>query len=147
MKSPETKPHALIVDDEPELIDHLKDLFQELGFEVDVAIDYRDAVEHINHAPPDFLFINLSLPRDSGYDVCEFARKTPTIPGIPILVMSDRRSPEDIAFAEEAGADAFLTRPFSRETLRAQVLAMLEKYPTSIPGVRQLAGGGKVTAS
>ena len=120
------KPMALIVDDEPDFLEELGRVFEDLEFDVRTAIDYRDAVRHIEAKAPDFVCINLNLPRDSGYDVCEFVRSFPACPGTPIVVMSDRCSPEDIAFAEEAGADAFLPRPVSMDDVRMTVLKALE---------------------
>lgn len=124
---PSKRPIALIVDDEPDLARDLGRAFEDLGFEVRTAIDYDDAVMHIKAQAPAFLCINLSLPRGSGYDVCDFVRAFPACPGARVLVVSERCSPEDIAFAEEAGANAFLPKPFSMNVFRETVTRMLSQ--------------------
>jgi DNA-binding response OmpR family regulator len=133
MTTPRTKPVALLVDDEPEFVEELRRVFEDLGFDVRTAIDYCDAVAHIKEQAPDFVCMNLSLPRGSGYDVCEFVRSFPACPTALNLVLSERGSPEDIAFAEEAGADAFLPRSVSMDLLRATVVSMLQERSLRAP--------------
>lgn len=129
------RPVSLLVTDEPELVEQLKQVFDDLGFDSDVAVDAPHAATQIERRSPDFVCVNLSLPRGSGYDVCEVIRRDPTLDRVPILVMSERHLPEDIAFTEEAGADAFVTRPFSLHTFRSEVVAAMERRPSGAPFV------------
>jgi two-component system chemotaxis response regulator CheY len=118
--------HVLVVHSDPAFATTLKRAFGELGFVADVAIDCRSAIRHIGASPPDIVCVNLDLPRDSGYDLCESIRRSPELDHVPILVISERHSPEVVAYAEEAGANAFLKRPFRLDLLAECVTRMLE---------------------
>jgi two-component system, OmpR family, alkaline phosphatase synthesis response regulator PhoP len=113
---------VLVVHDEPEFTAGLKKV---LGGDVDVAVDGRAAIACIARNRPAVVCVSLNLPRDSGYDLCEQIRKDRALDQVQILVISDRHSPEIIAYAEEAGANAFLARPFTFELLAKYVRNML----------------------
>jgi DNA-binding response OmpR family regulator len=70
--------------------------------------------------------VDVGLPTRSGYELCEYIRGTLGLTQVPILVTSDSGYPEDMAHAEQAGANAFLTKPFSMHQLSHNVAAMLE---------------------
>jgi len=117
---------VLVVHDEPAFTGTLTKAFAALGFVTDVAVDCRSASACIALRRPDVVVVSLNLPRDSGYDLCEQIRKDPELDQVQILVLSNRHSPEIVAYAEEAGANAFLTRPFKLDLLERYVVTMLE---------------------
>lgn len=117
---------VLVVDDEPEFTRAVEKALLDMGFQVEIAIDGGEAIRCLLAHVPDLVCVNLSLPRDSGYDVCELIRGDESFKAVRILVMSDRHSPEDIAYAEEAGANAFLKRPFSLKLLTDYVEALFD---------------------
>lgn len=117
---------VLVVHDEPVFAATLTRAFGTLGFVAEVAVDCRAAIPCIERSRPAVVCVSLNLPRDSGYDLCEQIRKNPELDQVQILVLSDRHSPEIVAYAEEAGANAFLTRPFTNELLEKYVTTMLE---------------------
>ena len=116
---------VLIVHSDPAFAATLKRAFEDLGFVADVAIDCKGAIRHIDQRPPDIVCVSLDLPRDSGYDLCESIRHSPELDHVQIMVISDRHSPEVVAYAEEAGANAFLKRPFRLDLLAEYVTRML----------------------
>src|SRR5712672_3209342 len=91
------------------------------AFEVELVADAESAIRTLETRKPHLVIIDVLLPRDSGYEVCEFVRKTPRLHGVPILVMSERASVADRAHAEEAGADGFLPKPFTSKQFTEQV--------------------------
>lgn len=117
---------VLVVHDEPSFTATLERAFQALGFSTDAAIDCQNALRLVARTPPDIVCVSLSLPRDSGYDLCERIRADRALDNVRILVISDRSSPEVAAYAEEAGANAFLERPFKLEALARCTTDMLE---------------------
>ncbi len=121
---------ALVVDDEPELRAELGQTLGAMGFELELCIDAQSSAKRAASERFALACVNLNLPRGSGYEVCEALRREPLQEGIRILVMSERHTPEDIAFAEEAGADAFLRRPFSIEELERVLRALMEPVPS-----------------
>ena len=81
-----------------------------MGFEVTQAADGRTAIKRLDESRPTLLCIDLMLPESSGYDVCEHVHKTPTLKGLPIVMVSARTMPEDRAQAEELGVRVYLVQ-------------------------------------
>lgn len=132
----------LLVHDEPEFTDAVIEAFADLGMEVEVAVDVGEAVRCLLARAPDLVWVNLTLPRDSGYELCELIRGDESFQALPIVVMSDRHLPEDITYAEEAGANVFLTLPSPSRSLRALAAHLAPLFegraPESEPYVRPL---------
>ena len=82
--------------------------------------------------------VSLNLPRNSGYDVCELIRADVRLSEVQILITSDRSSPAAIAYAEEAGANAFLRKPFTPLQLARYARALLAPEEPSRPSMRWL---------
>jgi DNA-binding response OmpR family regulator len=129
---------ALVVEDNPPERDMVAGWLRLEGFEVETAVDYRAAVAALASIRPDIICCDISLPRESGFDLVEHVRANQATAWIPILVMSERHSPEDMAQAEHVGANAYLKKPFSRERLEKYVTALLDGPHSSRPSVRRL---------
>jgi DNA-binding response OmpR family regulator len=117
---------AVIIHNEPIFAATMAKALGALDFLVHVMVDPHAAITHIEQDPPDIVCVSLDLPRDSGYDLCEQIRKNPKLRHVQVLLMSDRHSPDVIAHAEEAGANAFLPRPFKVDLLVSYVTSILE---------------------
>jgi DNA-binding response OmpR family regulator len=133
-----TRPIALVVEDDPFLQRQIARELEEARFDVRTAFDFSAALRHLGASRPYFACIDLGLPSESGYELCEYIRRRPELSGLPILVTSERGSPEDMAHAEEAGANAYLKKPFAMKKLMRYVSALLDGPPTSRPHVRTL---------
>lgn len=124
--SAQQKQTVLVVDDDPEIRKMLALALDRMGFTVSQAADGRTAIKRLDEARPSLLCIDLMLPESSGYDVCEHVNKTPTLNGLPILMVSARTMPEDRAQAEELGVRAYLSKPFTQAELKQAVAQALE---------------------
>jgi DNA-binding response OmpR family regulator len=129
---------VLLVNDHPGERDVLLRHLVEERFAVHLATDYQSAVKLLAMIKPSVVCVDLTLPRESGYDLCEYIRAEPRLAWLPILVMSERGSPEEMAHAEEIGANAYLKKPFSGERLLKYVGALLDGASASRPSVRRL---------
>lgn len=129
---------VLLVEPEPALRDQLLAALREMGFAVEVAIDAIDAMARLQQGTPRLICVDLSLPRGSGYDVIDQVRADRDLADVPIIVFSDRHTPEDMAFAEEAGANAFIPLPLRIERLDRYVSALLSGQQPSFRAVRWL---------
>lgn len=123
---------ALLVDDHPEIRNQIRAILRRLGFETVEASDAASAFDRLATCRPDMICLDLVLPDSSGYDICEFIRRSPAHSATPVLMMSDRTYPEDRAHAAEAGADAFLAKPFTEKMLRERVEALLPKKERAV---------------
>lgn len=105
---------ALVVDDDPDIRKIISAWLKQLGFEVSHAADGRAAIASLDRAAPTLLCLDLMLPESSGYDVCEHVQRTASLKGVRVLMISARSLPEDRALAEELGARAYLSKPFTQ---------------------------------
>ena len=122
---------ALIVEDDPELQLAMSERLERMDFEVRSALHYEAAVGQLQATgeAPSLVCVDLELPTRSGYELCEFIRGDLRLERVPILVTSDSGFPKAVACAEEAGADAFLEKPFSMRAFSGCVEALLEPTP------------------
>jgi two-component system chemotaxis response regulator CheY len=128
----------MVVVAEPTLQQLVQRQLKSLSFDVVVAADAEAAIHALETRKSHLVCIDLLLPRDSGYEVCEFIRRTPRLHDIAVLVMSERASAADRAYAEEAGADGFLPKPFSLNQFNEQVRALLAGDPLSMRRLRRI---------
>ena len=119
---------------DPALKQGIERQLKALSFEVLLMTDAEGAIRTLETRKPHLVCIDLRLPRDSGYDLCEQIRTDRGLDQVQILVMGDRQSPEVIAYAEEAGANAYLARPFTIDLLARHVRSMLAIDPEARPG-------------
>ncbi len=129
---------ALVVEDDPFLQLAMARQLEKAKFHVVTALDFNAAVRHLTARPLDVACIDLGLPSESGYELCEHIRSRAALAWLPILVTSERTFPEDMAHAEEAGANAFLKKPFPMDRLLKYVSALLDGPHASRPSVRRL---------
>jgi DNA-binding response OmpR family regulator len=129
---------ALVVEDEPLLQRAMAERLRKAQFEVLTALHFNAAVCHLSATKFDIACIDLGLPSESGYELCEQIRNRPHLAWLPILVTSERCFPEDMAHAEEAGANAFLKKPFPMDRLLKYVSALLDEPPRSRPSICRL---------
>jgi DNA-binding response OmpR family regulator len=129
---------VLVVIAEPSLQQVVQRQLRALLFDVVLVTDAESAIHTLETRKPHLVCIDLRLPRDSGYEVCEFIRRTQRLADVPVLVMSERASAADRAYAEEAGADGFLPKPFSLNQFNEQVRGLMVGDPLSMRRLRRI---------
>jgi DNA-binding response OmpR family regulator len=123
------KPHSkkiLIVDDEPNILMSLDFLFRKKGFEVFIARDGSEAIELLNSKTPDLALLDIMMPDVDGYEVCEYIRREKALKDTKVIFLSAKSKKTDIERGMEAGADSYLTKPFSTRELLGEVNTLLE---------------------
>jgi DNA-binding response OmpR family regulator len=128
----------LLVEDHPPERDAIRRILVGQDFRVETTSDYHGAVSMLAASIPSLVCLDLTLPRESGFELVEYIRGDGRLRFVPVLVMSERSSPEDMAHAEYVGANAFLKKPFSREKLLKYVITLLDGPHASRPSVRRL---------
>ncbi len=83
------------------------------------------ALAAVRQSPPDLAILDVSMPEMSGLEVCRALRLDPATSAVRILLLSAAVHPAAVAEGLAAGADAYLTKPFSPRTLSAQIRDML----------------------
>ncbi len=114
----------LIVDDEPQLLRALRINLQARHYDVSTAADGAAALRAAKGDRPDLVLLDLGLPDMDGADVI---RQLRTWTPVPIVVLSGRADSHDKVDALDAGADDYVTKPFSLEELLARVRAVTRR--------------------
>ena len=117
----------LVVDDEPRLLAFLRSELKASGYQVSVASDGKGALRAAAARGPDMVILDVMLPDMSGFEVCRRLRETSTV---PILMLTARTNDTDKVEGLDAGADDYLTKPFSTLELLARVRALLRRTRT-----------------
>jgi two-component system KDP operon response regulator KdpE len=115
---------VLVVDDEPQILRALQTSLRAAGYEVDSASDAASALAAAAARPPDAVILDLVLPDGSGTDV---ARRLREWTSAPILILSVVGEDGEKVAALDAGADDYVTKPFSIEELLARLRAALRR--------------------
>ena len=118
---------VLVVDDEPEIRRTLAINLKARSYDVTTAADGTSALRQAAAHPPDFVILDLGLPDLDGIEVIQGLRGWT---GVPILVLSGRTDSADKVDALDAGADDYLTKPFSMDELLARLRALSRRSGT-----------------
>ena len=122
--TPVTRQTILVVEDEPALLRALRINLRARGYEAVTVQAGRPALEKATQRTPDAVILDLGLPDLDGIDVIRQLRSVTTA---PVIVLSGRTGPGDKIGALDAGADDYVTKPFSMEELLARLRAALRR--------------------
>jgi two-component system, OmpR family, KDP operon response regulator KdpE len=121
----------LVVDDEPQILRALRTTLRGAGYEVDTAATVEAALAAAATRPPEAVILDLVLPDGRGTDVC---REFRTWSEAPVIVLSAVGEEREKVAALDAGADDYVTKPFSVDELLARLRAVLRRsVPASEP--------------
>jgi two-component system, OmpR family, alkaline phosphatase synthesis response regulator PhoP len=115
---------ALIVDDEPALVDILKIYLQDEGFSVTMAIDGAEGLKTAIAEPFDVVLLDLNLPSMSGVEVFKEIRK---VSDVPILMVTSRDEAVDRIVGLELGADDYIAKPFNPREVVVRVKNIIRR--------------------
>ncbi|MFZ1134260.1 MAG: response regulator transcription factor [Candidatus Korobacteraceae bacterium] len=118
--------HILVVDDEPQITRVLRTALTAQGYDIRVANDGEMALEIMKDWAPNLIITDLSMPQLDGVQLC---RRVRAVSQVPILVLSVRDQERQKIEALDAGADDYVTKPFSMNELLARVRANLRRTP------------------
>lgn len=121
------KPRILIVEDEAPVVTLLRYNLEREGYDVDVAVDGEEALVSVDENPPDLILLDWMLPEVSGIEVARRLRRGQKTKSIPVIMLTARSEEADTVRGLEAGADDYLTKPFSPAELLARVRALLRR--------------------
>jgi|TARA_B110000014_G_C20106266_1_gene581798 excisionase family DNA binding protein len=118
---------ALIVDDDEELVELIRDVFDADGrFDVRVANNGFDAGMMVKEYKPDVIVLDVMLPDINGKEVCQRVRSDSTLDDVRIICISGMVEADKIDDLKEAGADDFMQKPFEVDALFARVCDLLD---------------------
>jgi CheY-like chemotaxis protein len=104
---------VLLVDDDPLILEILRTILDLEEFAVTTVSDGRQALESVAETRPDVVVCDVMMPELDGFEVCRALKSQPTTADLPVILLTARDRPEDREAGEDAGCDAYLTKPFS----------------------------------
>ena len=121
-------PKIMIIDDDETMVSLLRTLLEMDGFEVSSTEDWRNIPNDVEGMAPDLLLMDCNLPQIDGLKTLQEMRRIEAIASLPIIMTSGM----DMEFkAMAAGADAFLLKPYTPDTLYALIQSLLDSHPDS----------------
>ena len=121
------QPRVLIADDEPDMLKYLKSQLS-VNFQVIEAVDGQQAVEKANQFLPDVIVCDMMMPEKNGLEVCRELRERISTRSIPILLLTARADEETKLTALSAGANDFITKPFSMTELGVRLKNLFDTH-------------------
>lgn len=118
-KEPEAfEASVLVVDDEPAFSFAIAEILRLVGYEVFQAHSVEQAMEQLEQRPPDLILTDIMMPGTDGLTLVRRLRSLEAYNDIPMIAISAKGMKDDIAAAHDAGADAYLMKPFSAKDLQ-----------------------------
>ena len=116
---------VLVVDDEQPIVDLVRFTLEDEQVQVIEAADGIEALEVARAELPDLIFLDVQMPRLNGFEVCRRLRQEPGLENTKIVMLTVASQEADRAQGQAAGADDYLTKPFSPLKLLSLVQALL----------------------
>lgn len=121
-----TKKKILIVEDEESLLKLESILLTSKGYDVKGAATGQEALDAIERDQPDLVLLDIMMPGLDGFEVCRRIKINPETKDIPVIMVTAKKSGDDMARGEEVGADWYITKPFKS----AMVIETIQRFLT-----------------
>jgi DNA-binding response OmpR family regulator len=119
---------ALVVEDDPDIVELLTHYLAQDGWSVEGVADGRRALERLRAASYELLVLDLQLPGLDGLTLCSEVRRDKRTEALPVVMLTARGDEADRILGLELGADDYVTKPFSPKELVARVRALLRRH-------------------
>jgi DNA-binding response OmpR family regulator len=141
------KTRVLVVEDESDIAGLVKHTLERSGDAlVEIASSGDQALKAASEQPPDLIILDLNLPVLGGLEVCRLLRTRPATLKTPIIMLTARSAEGDRVQGLDAGADDYITKPFSPRELAARVRAVMRRGKAEEPGPPPIYRGEHLVA-
>ena len=125
MGEKEVKASILIVEDDLDTAELLSLQLESIDIEIDVARNGQEAILITGEQPPDLVIMDVMMPRLNGFETTRFFKAKFRDAYVPVLILSAKDAPEDIANGARYGCDGYMTKPYKRHEIKSAVEDML----------------------
>ncbi len=115
----------LVVDDEPHVIRSLTFVLEKEGYNVSSATNGKEAMTKIQESKPRLMLLDVMMPKKNGYEVCQEVKNNSSLSDIHIIMLTAKGQEADREKGLSAGADEFMTKPFSLKAVVDKVKEIL----------------------
>ncbi len=129
---PPVQAKLLIVNHEPEILDHLRLVLEPWGFDLTLLDDPQQFWPTLKESTPDVVLLDLAMPNFSGLDLCQVIRNDPQWQTLPVLILLSQRDAKTVGQVFMVGADDYIQKPIVEPELIARLVNCLERsqlYP------------------
>ncbi len=124
----QVKAHLLVVDDDPIILQTVAQYLSQSGYSITTSMDGLEALEILKTQPDiQLILLDIMMPEMNGYEFCQIVRREMDTYELPIIMLTARTQPEDVAKGLQSGANDYLIKPILREELLARVHNHLEQ--------------------
>ena len=124
-----SRKRVFVVDDDPAIVEAVRDVLSPAGFEVEGATDSAQSLTTILREPPDVLILDVNMPVMTGWELCDILQRQTRTRDVPILFLTGRSGLRDQITAMQVGGTDHLGKPFRAEELRQRVRALADRGP------------------
>ena len=121
---------VLLIEDDVDTLDVTTYALRKHGYEISTATDGKTGLERWEREQPDLVVVDVNLPKANGFDVCRKIRETSLT---PVIMLTGRTDEDHVLEGFSAGADDYVTKPFSHRQLAARIRAVLGRSADRIP--------------
>lgn len=118
----------LIAEDEPSIRDLIAFTVRFAGHEVTTVTNGEEALAAACESMPDLILLNVGMPKMNGYDACRALKMSSILKDIPVVFLSAKGQEAEIREGMEAGAEAYLLKPFAPDQLNERINSVLAKF-------------------
>jgi len=122
-----SKKKILVVEDEESLLKLESILLTSKGYDVQGATNGQEALDLLAEVQPDLILLDIMLPNMDGFEVCRRIKENPETRHIPVIMLTAKKSREDMAKGHEVGADWYITKPFKSANVVETIQRFLNK--------------------
>jgi len=126
----------LIVDDEESLLKLASLLLASRGYKVEGVLDGKTALDSMAIDKPDLVLLDIMMPGMNGFEVCELIKNDEATQHIPVIMLTAKKSSEDMSRAEQLGADQYITKPFRSayllDTIQKALAGTMPRFSAAI---------------
>ncbi len=124
---------VLVVDDEPCILRSLQFQLERIGkIDVIIARDGEEAERLIEEERPCLIFLDVMLPKKSGYEICRWIKTTPHLSDIHVIMLSAKGQIHEVSEGMEMGANEYITKPFDPQQILTRAQEILDKQPVAV---------------
>ncbi len=140
------RPVILIADDDEDILELVRLRLARCDYELVLARDGAEALAAARERTPDLALLDVAMPAMDGYEVLSAMRADPATKDVPVILLTARAESTDVEKGFEAGADDYITKPFSPQALHERVAKALE-HATAAHSPQTLIGALRPAAS
>jgi DNA-binding response OmpR family regulator len=118
----------VVIDDEPYILRSLEFVLKKEGLSVDTASNGEEALSKVKQLKPKIVFLDLMMPKLNGFEVCKSIKSDTEVGQVYVIILTAKGQDEDRDLGLQAGADDFMTKPFSPREVVSKVRSILGSY-------------------